>query len=258
MDPEEAIGRLETLGFPFHVWLEVDCGQHRTGVDPHAEGVVELARRLEGSPVLEFDGLLTHSGHAYDAASEDEVAKVAAQERDVTVELAEKLRARGVEVPEISVGSTPAMNAVDHLRGVTEARPGNYVFYDFTQVSLASCQPSDCAVSVLATVVSAQPTGGHCVVDAGALALSKDPGRGGLPRPTMGEIFDDYRVGTLRPDARLVSLTQEHGLVSAPLPVGSRVRILPNHSCLTAACFDHYDVVQGDKVVDEWKIWRGR
>jgi D-serine deaminase-like pyridoxal phosphate-dependent protein len=74
----------------------------------------------------------------------------------------------------------------------------------------------------------------------------------------MGRIYDDYERGTLRTDARLGPLSQEHGIVSAPLPVGTRVRILPNHSCLTVACFDEYHVVDRDRVVDRWKIWRGR
>jgi len=149
------------------------------------------------------------------------------------------------------------MSCVENLEGVQEARPGNYVFYDAMQVRLGSCTAEDCGVTVLASVVSAQPGAGHCVVDAGALALSKDAGHPG-PVPAMGWIYDDYAAGTLREDARLTALSQEHGKVSAPLGVGTTVRILPNHSCLTVACFDEYHVVQGDRVVDRWKIWRGR
>jgi D-serine deaminase-like pyridoxal phosphate-dependent protein len=109
-------------------------------------------------------------------------------------------------------------------------------------------------VTVLASVVSSR--GEQSVVDAGALALSKDTGPSGIE--TMGEIFADYAAGVLEPDRRLVSLSQEHGIVRSFLPVGSRVRILPNHSCLTVACFDEYQVVRGGEVVDRWKIWRGR
>ncbi len=96
------------------------------------------------------------------------------------------------------------------------------------------------------------------MVDAGALALSKDPGYEETQQPGMGEIYDDYPAGTLRPDARLVSLSQEHGKVSRALPVGSRVRILPNHSCLTVACFDEYHVVRGKQVVERWRVRRER
>lgn len=158
----------------------------------------------------------------------------------------------------ISVGSTPAMSMVATLDGVTEARPGNYVFYDYTQVVLGSCAVSDVAVTVLASVVSAQPGTNHAVIDAGALALSKDTGSELAPGPSMGEIFADYASHTLRPDVRVVSVSQEHGTVGNSLPVGSRVRIVPNHSCLTVAHFDEYVVVRGEEVLDRWKVWRGR
>ena len=136
---------------------------------------------------------------------------------------------------------------------MTEARPGNYVFFDRTQVALGSCGVGDCGVTVLASVVSHRPGDGRSIIDAGALALSKDTG----PDPPAEELMG----GILDSDARLVSLSQEHGIVESPhrpLPVGSRVRILPNHSCLTVACFDEYQVVRGREVVDRWKIWRGR
>jgi D-serine deaminase-like pyridoxal phosphate-dependent protein len=258
VDSAEAVRALEQTGRPLHVWLKVDCGYHRAGVDPRSSTVVDLARAVHESGTLEFDGILTHAGHTYDGPTQQESAAVAASERDLMVELAERLRAEGIPVPGVSVGSTPGMHAVDRLDGVTEARPGNYAFHDYTQVLLGACTPRDCAVTVLASVVSSQPDAGHCVVDAGALALSKDPGRGDVSQPGMGEIYDDYAAGTLRRDARLVSLSQEHGKVSRALPVGSRVRILPNHSCLAVACFDEYYVVRGEQVVDRWRVRRER
>jgi D-serine deaminase-like pyridoxal phosphate-dependent protein len=126
------------------------------------------------------------------------------------------------------------------------------------QVLLGTCTVGECAVSVLASVVSCQPGATHAVTDAGALAMSKDTGHSDGARPTMGEVFADYAAGRLRDDLRLVSLSQEHGVTSGPAPVGSRIRILPNHSCLTVACFDRYYVVQGETVVDRWEIHRGR
>lgn len=258
VDSLETLDALNASGGRLNVWVKVDCGYHRAGVDPTGPLALDLARRLQTSPTLRFDGLLTHSGHAYHAESHSALQAIAAKERDVMVRFAERLRDEGVGVRQLSVGSTPAMSAVDHLTGITEARPGNYVFYDYTQVQLGAANVRDCAITVLSSVISSQPRGGHCVVDAGALALSKDTGPGGPAPPTMGEIYADYAAGSLRQDARLTALSQEHGIVSAPLPVGERVRILPNHSCLTAACFDEYIVVQGDEVVDRWKVWRGR
>jgi D-serine deaminase-like pyridoxal phosphate-dependent protein len=149
------------------------------------------------------------------------------------------------------------MSAVRDLAGVTEARPGNYVFHDYQQTVIGSCAVSDCAVTVLSTVVSAQPDAGRAVVDAGALALSKDGAPSGAP-PTMGRIFRDYANTVLDPVRHVRTVSQEHGWVDGSFAVGERVRILPNHSCLAAACFDRYHVVRGDVVVDEWRIHRER
>jgi D-serine deaminase-like pyridoxal phosphate-dependent protein len=256
VDSPEAVDALEALGRPLHVWLKVDCGYHRAGVDPESPQALALARRLAESPALIFDGLLTHSGHAYHGTSREEIAAIAEQERSVMAGFAERLRGEGIEVPGVSVGSTPAMSAVASLAGVTEARPGNYCFYDFMQVRLGSCEARDCAVTVLSSVVSSRPDMGHAVVDAGALAMSKDLGGDGSV--SMGEVFSDYGSGILDSEVRLTSLSQEHGMLSVPRPVGARLRILPNHSCLTAAMFDEYTVVRGEEVVDRWKIWRGR
>jgi D-serine deaminase-like pyridoxal phosphate-dependent protein len=258
VDSEEAVRGLEDLSLPLHVWLKVDCGYHRAGVDPGSPASLELARRIAGSSSLHFDGILSHSGHAYHGESREEIVAIAEQERQVMADFADLLRAAGIAVPGVSVGSTPAMTRVERLDGVTEARPGNYAFYDFMQVGLGSCGVRDCAVTVLASVVSARPGDPRCVVDAGALALSKDRGLDGTEPPSLGEVFADYEAGLLSPIARLTSLSQEHGILSKRRPVGTRVRILPNHSCLTAACFDDYVVVRGDEVVDRWKIWRGR
>jgi len=254
VDSPEAVDALEALGRPLHVWLKVDCGYHRAGVDPESPQAMALARRLAESPTLIFDGLLTHSGHAYHGKGRAELAAIAEQERSVMAGFAERLRSEGIAVPEVSVGSTPALSAVESLSGVTEIRPGNYVFHDYTQVAIGTCPVGDCAVTVLSSVVSRLPD--HSVVDAGALAMSKDLGPDGSA--SLGEVFLDYGSGTLDSEVRLTSLSQEHGILSRPRPVGSRLRILPNHSCLTAAMFDEYTVVRGEEVVDRWKIWRGR
>ena len=250
IDSPEALAALEGTGRPLRVLIKVDCGYHRAGVDPEGPQALDLARRLDGSPRLVFGGLLTHSGHAY---KEDRLA-VARQERDVMVRCAERLRAAGLRVPLVSVGSTPAMTAVDHLDGVDEARPGNYALFDHTQARLGSCRVADCALTVLTSVVSRPAGAGHAIVDAGALAMSQDPGFG----EGFGSVFADYASGSLDPDLRLVSLSQEHGFLDGRPRLGDRLRVLPNHSCLTVAQFDEYQVVRGDRLVDRWKIWRGR
>ncbi len=239
--------------YPVHVWLKVDCGYHRAGVDPEAPVAVDLARRIADSRRLTFDGILSHSGHAYRVRGCRSLARVAEEERRVMVDFAERLRAAGIEVPGVSIGSTPAMSAVENLDGITEVRPGNYVFYDYTQCAIGSCEIGDVALTVLSSVVSSQPGARHSVIDAGALALSLDRGPEWV-EPCYGRIFGDYPAKELDPELQVASVSQEHGIVNRSLAVDSRLRILPNHSCLVVPGFDRYVVARGEKVVDYGRI----
>lgn len=259
VDSPAAVEALEALERPLSVFLKVDCGYHRAGVDPASPRARDLARRIDRSPRLGFAGLLTHAGHAYHRRGRQALLEVARQERDTLVALADELRDDGIEVPTVSVGSTPTMSTVDHLEGVDEIRPGNYVFYDLSQVVFGSCEVADCALTVLASVVSVQPAAGRGVIDAGALALSKDAGPTDLGHDVMGALYADYGAAQLDSERRLVALSQEHGIVEGgSFTIGERVRVLPNHSCLTAAQFDVYTVVEGETVIDRWPIDRRR
>jgi D-serine deaminase-like pyridoxal phosphate-dependent protein len=243
--------------------LEVDCGGGRSGVDPTREESVALAARLAASPHLEFRGILTHAGQAYRCRDASETRAVAAQERDVVVAFAVRLRAAGVPVEEVSIGSTPTLSIVDHLTGVTEVRPGNYAFFDATQAAIGSCTLEDVAFTVLVGVIGRHPERRELVVDGGALALSKDPGPVHVdPECGYGVALD--AGGGLLSGWRVVSLSQEHGVLRAPrsiapaeFPIGSTLRIVPNHSCLAAALFDRYAVLRGGEVVDEWRPVKG-
>jgi D-serine deaminase-like pyridoxal phosphate-dependent protein len=257
LDDPGALDALEAAEAEVRAWIKVDCGYGRAGLDPASEELLALARRIEASPSVEFAGLLSHSGHAYHARSPYDARRIGEQERALMSGAADRLRAEGVDVPGVSTGSTPTMAHVARLDGVTEVRPGNYALYDYTQVALGACTPGDCAATVLATVVSSSPARGRAIVDAGALALSSDRGPAHA-RPSFGRLYEDYEGGTLRHNARLISLSQEHGIVDRPLPIGEKARILPNHSCLAIACFDVLYVVEGTSVLDMWKIWRGR
>lgn len=263
-DSDAAIAALERERFGFAVWLKVDCGYGRAGVDPRSAAATALARRLAGSAHLAFAGLLTHSGQAYRVRDRDGARRIAERERSAAVDFAERIRGEGIEVAEVSVGSTPATAAAERLDGVTEVRPGNYALFDGTQAAIGSCAVADCALTVLATVVSSPAGAGRSVLDAGALALSKDPGPEHLGadwRWGMGALFEDgaaYREGRPSERLHLTSLSQEHGVVSGSLPVGARVRVLPNHSCLAVPCFDAYWAVRGQRVVHRWRIRRER
>lgn len=267
LDHEATLQALEAYGnaqgVRFSVFLKVDCGYHRAGVDPSRPESVELAHRLSHSPCVDFRGILTHAGHSYDCRNAEEIRVVSEQERAVMVSFAERLRRAEIPVSEVSVGSTPTMSHASSLEGVTEARPGNYVFYDAFQATVGSCRMEDAALSVLATVVGQYPDQQKLLVNVGALALSKDEGARHV-EPDCGYGVVGSPNGSRYPELRLTSISQEHGQVHGRSPidfakyeVGSRLRVIPNHSCLTAAMYDRYFVVRGDSVVDEWKTVRG-
>ncbi len=271
IDSPEMFQRLDAIervgSERFHVWLKVDCGYHRAGVDPKSRLAEQLVQLLNESRNLIFDGILTHAGHSYDSHNRADILVVAEQERSVMVEFAERMRAKGNKIPTVSVGSTPTMSVTENLEGINEIRPGNYAFYDYTQVMLGSCGVADCALTVLASVVSHQPGASHFIIDAGALALSKDPGPLHISNDMdMGIVYEDYERKRLQAHVHVKTLSQEHGKVfiseSSNLQghyrVGDKVRILEHHSCLTAANFDYYYVVKGFEVTDRWKILRGR
>lgn len=245
----------------FDVFLKVDCGYHRAGVDPASPDSARLAVAIAQSPAAHFQGLLTHAGHSYDVTTREEIARIAAEESASLTRFRALLAAEGLGEVTRSIGSTPTLSIRATFDDCDEIRPGNYVFYDAFQSTIGSCAPGDVACSVLATVVGSYPERGQAILDAGALALSKDRGAEHVdPRCGYGLICDL----DLKPlDARLVALSQEHGKVATKvhLPVGTKVRIVPNHSCLTAAMFDRYHVLESGrlsaKLIGAWRPARG-
>jgi len=249
-------------GVRFDVFVKIDCGTHRVGVEPHTTEAIEIPRLISDTKNLNFAGILTHAGHSYNAHSKDEILAVARHERDSMVELAGRLRAQSIDVPTVSIGSTPTMSAIDHLDGIDEIRPGNYIFFDAFQATLGTCSFEDTALTVLAAVTHKDQTRRRIVTDAGAIALSKDRGPVGLdPGCGYGHVLD---IDGNETGMRVTGLSQEHGEIEAGeseffdrLKVGDRLRILANHSCLTAAQHSHYNVVENGEVVDRWEIHRG-
>ena len=269
LDDEATLASLEEAasarGVRVSAFLKVDCGNHRAGVDPRSDRAVRLATSMARSAWVDFRGVLAHAGQAYACRSVEEIEAVATEERQVTAAFADRLRASGLEVPEVSIGSTPTMCVARDLTGITEVRPGNYVFFDAFQLAIGSCTLEDVAMTVLTTVIGRYPSRDTLVIDAGALALSKDEGARhvdaqcgyGLVLSEDGlRVFDELRV---------VSLSQEHGLLQVrgglseggAHPVGERLRIVPNHSCLSAALFGQYSVISSDRVVATWRPVRG-
>lgn len=242
------------LGVPsdprIDVAIEIDCDGHRGGVRPDDPMVYELADRLGDR----LRGVMTHGGGSY-LVSASEVATLAAAERDAVVGVAAGLRERGHRPGMVSVGSTPTFFSVDHLRGVTEARPGVYLFGDLSMVALGVMRESDLALSTLATVVGVVDRGRRALIDAGWSALSQDRGVPALDAMTgLGRVST---VGLDLSDSELIvsEANQEHGFVTmrngghTGLGVGERVRVWPNHACATAEMHSRLALVRGEDVI---------
>ena len=244
------------------LFLKVDCGYHRCGVEPATREATEIPRRISNASNLRFAGILTHAGHSYNCQTKPELLALAKHERDVMADFGEALRKEVGPVPIVSIGSTPTITCVDHLNGIDEVRPGNYIFFDAFQATLGSCSFDDCALTVVASVVHRDRARRKVIIDAGAIALSKDRGPVGLnPDCGYGKVLDLQGQDL---NLSVSEMSQEHGAVIAKdenildrLKVGSRVRVLANHSCLTAAQHSYYNVLEGDNIVDRWKIHTG-
>lgn len=249
--------RARDLDTRFDVLIEIDSGEHRTGVAWDSGALMAIARALDGASHLDLAGVLTHGGHSYACTSIAAIKEVAEQERSSVVRAAERLRGAGLPCATVSAGSTPTAVHAERLDGLTEIRPGVYLFFDLAQLGLGSCAPNDIALTVLATVISHRPEHGRLIIDAGGLALSKDHSAAArLPDAGYGWIADAH-TGARIGDLRVAVADQEHGYVEGThipydaLPVGSKVRVVPSHACMTAAAHDRYAVIdpgdQGDR-----------
>ncbi len=262
LDVARGIGaRAAELGARFEVLIELDTGDGRAGLGPDSEDLIEIGKALDSAPDVDLRGIMTHAGHSYGCHEIADIEAIAETERAGAVAGAERLRAAGLPCPVVSVGSTPTAMHAANLDGVTEMRPGVFVFNDVFQADIHSCALDDIAVSVLATVTGHHRDRGEIVIDAGGLALSKDRSTQNGPRDVGYGLVVDAAGGNSLPELHVARLSQEHGVVTAPngdlpfdaLPPGTRVRVLPNHSCFTAAAYEGYHVVAGsDEVEAEW------
>ncbi len=234
------------------VLIEIDTGEGRCGIAPDDPALLEIAARL-GSLLV---GVMTHAGHSYAGRSATEMATIAEAERAGAVQAAERLARAGHGVAIVSVGSSPTALHARSLAGITEVRAGVYMFGDLFQSEIGTHAPGDIAVTVLSSVIGRRPRDNRVVIDAGGLALSKDRSTEAAPH--------DYGYGLVLDIAGKPSFGhslvqrayQEHGVVAldaasgmAVPPVGAKVRVAPNHTCMTVAAHDKYFVVDGSETV---------
>lgn len=257
--------RVRTHGDRFEVLVEIDTDGHRSGVRPDDAVLPEIGRFLEGAGIR-VKGVLTHAGSSYDCRSREDIAAMAEQERAGAVHAATRLREAGLQAPVVSVGSTPTALFARDLRGVTEVRAGVFVFFDLFMAGIDVCGLDDIALSVLATVIGHQRDKGWTLLDAGWMAMSRDRGTAGQPVDQGYGVVCDLD-GRPLDDLVLVGANQEHGIAAhrsgkvdgaLHLPVGTQVRILPNHACSTAAQYGRY-VVLGPRreVTATWPRFSG-
>jgi D-serine deaminase-like pyridoxal phosphate-dependent protein len=219
-------GAASAAGLTVRVWIELESGLRRAGVLPQDAG--PLAAAMADLPAIRLDGVFTHAGNAYAAPDRAAIERIAVGEAAAVRDAAAAIRARGLDVRVISVGSTPTAELVAREPGVTELRPGNYVFYDAMQVALGTVPADRPALTIGATVVS-RPTPERAIVDGGAKTFGLDKGA------HSSDFIKDYGQIVEGGEGALARLSEEHGILavepSSPLGPGDHVRILPNHSC---------------------------
>ena len=263
---EAVVAKGKAASQKFDVMIEIDSDGHRSGVQPEAPELIAIGQVLQAGGAT-VKGVLTHAGSSYDLDTPAALQALAEQERALCVRAAERLRAAGIACPEVSIGSTPTAIAARNLEGVTEVRAGVYVFFDLVMSNVGVCTPQDVALSVLTEVIGHQPEKGWVIVYAGWMAMSRDRG-------TQRQKID-YGYGAVCDldgnaiDGLIVSAAnQEHGIVSRRdgaadsslierFPIGTRLRILPNHACATGAQYPAYVAVTPDGDATPWPRFQG-
>lgn len=254
-----AAAEREGVVLPF--WVEIDVDHYRTGIEIEDADFLPLVRFLSSHSGTRFEGLMSYGGASYNA-SPAEAAELAERHRQALLTGKARIEESGLECRALSFGSTPAVLHAATMEGMSELRCGIYVFQDLFQAGIGACAIDDIAVSVLATVIGAHPGLNRFVIDAGGLALSKDRSTQGRPFDAGFGLICDARTGALVPDLYVSTVSQELGLVTTRsgaavpfelFPVGSRLRILPNHADMTAAAYEEYHLLDRSGQVEA--VW---
>lgn len=259
LDNIEAARAVAGRGVP--ALIEIDSDGHRAGVKPGDARLLEIGRVLG----RHLRGVMTHAGGSYDCKSVDEIRSYARREREAVVQCASELKRAGLGCDIVSVGSSPTATFGESFDGVTEVRAGVYMMFDLFMAGINVCAIDDVALSVLCTVIGHQPEKGWILTDAGWMAMSRDRGTAGQAVDQGYGLVCDAAGKPL--DELIVSgANQEHGIVSrrgggaidpASYPVGTLLRVLPNHACATAAQHASYHVVEGGSIFGEWPRFSG-
>ena len=235
--------------------VEIDTGLRRLGRAP-GKDAADLAEAIASLPGIWLEGVFTHEGHVYAASGgPSEKERMTRDACARTVETADEIRSRGIDVRTVSVGSAGTFRFAVKCPGVTEVRPGTYVFNDRSQIEQGAASEDDVAAFVVATVVS-RPTAERVVIDAGSKVLTSDRMLMANPPTTFGGVIGHEDWSAAR-------LSEEHGVIEVPatadVGIGDRVLIMPNHICPVINLANELTIVEDGAVVDLWAVAaRGR
>jgi D-serine deaminase-like pyridoxal phosphate-dependent protein len=250
------------------VLIELDVDRHRSGVHPESQLLLDLGKALTSTSGVTLAGVLTHAGDSYSCRGTEALTQFAERERAGAVGATQRLRAAGHQVPIVSVGSTPTGTFTRDLSGVTEVRVGVYMFQDLVMAGIGVCSIEDIALSVLVSVIGHQGERGWIITDGGWTSLSRDRGTATHSVDQAYGLVCDAAGRVLAEDIIVQSTNQEHGILARRdggaidpqrLPVGTLLRVLPNHACATASQHACYHVVDGTApdVLDRWERFAG-
>ena len=247
----------------FETLIEIDCGEGRSGLYVEDKKIVEISKIFSECSKTNLVGVLTHAGHSYSTDNKVEISSIANKERDDALAAVKYFSTLNHNNPILSIGSTPTMLFASHLNNISEVRAGIYMFWDLAQASRGICKIEDIAVTVLASVIGHNHQKKKIIIDAGALALSKDISANRfMPEVGYGLVCDPNSGQHL--GLNISEIHQEHGAIDISnsdwfdnLPIGSLVRVLPNHSCLTCASHSSYNILENNMIIDNWRRTNG-
>ncbi|MDC1086010.1 alanine racemase [Alphaproteobacteria bacterium] len=256
---KEILKFAKTSNANFEVLIEIDCGEGRGGINFQDENIREISKIFDECGYSKLIGVMSHAGHSYSTNDKNEIVSISNKERDDALASINNFTNINRTPPVVSIGSTPTMFCASHLNGVSEIRAGIYMFWDLAQASKGICEIKDIAVTVLTSVIGHNYQNKKIIVDAGALALSKDISANKFMQEVGYGLVCNPNTGLPLSDLAISEVHQEHGAINISdtswfdkLPIGSLLRVLPNHACLTCAAYENYNVLENETINDRW------
>lgn len=247
----------EKITSQVNIWIKTDAGYHRTGIDWNDEGTLsKLIRQIKGAKNLDFVGLLVHSGNTYATKSKEKIEEIYEDTVLKLKNIQERLLLQGFSIVKLSIGDTPSCSIIDDFSGCDEIRPGNFVFYDLSQLELGSCTEDQIAVALACPIVALHPERDEITIYGGGIHLSKEQ----LPISENQKSYGAVALptkngwGKIQENTYVKSISQEHGIIHVSkefqkqIKIGDILYIIPIHSCMTANLMKRYYTLDGIEI----------